>query len=526
MTRRDLAAVEGPLSVRRLLAATPRSVWALVVLQVCLGLLYGVAVPVLHGPDEYAHVDRVLGTPLATEDPGISDRAMEAAARVGLQPGQGPVVAPVRADDVVVPAPAADRPRWEDLGDGTTAVEVSQAWDHPVTHYAAVAAVDRALQAVAPADRWDERVGRLRAVHALLLAVVPWAAFWLALRLTRSRGTGLGAALACLALPMVAQTGAIVNNDASVAALGAVCLLALGWVVTGDDSRAAAWWSGGAGGLATATKVFGVAAPAWVLAAAVGARLDPRTRRWPRPAWWGHAAVAGLVLGAWWPLAQLVRTGTLAPRRYTYPVVEDVDASVVAWLGEVVRRIPETFVGSLGLEQFPAPVAVTIVTSLLLLAAGALGVVVLRARSLPLLAPSATALVMMAYASWGAYTRSALASGLRGRYLLVGLVGIVVLVAVGVRRITSEVGTVVAVAVAGVVLHVVLLGGAVDGLWAGDGLVASARTALAAASLGRPVTALVGVVAAAAAVGAAVWTTRDLRDAPVAAVAQPGSVSS
>ena len=60
---------------------------------------------------------------------------------------------------------------------------------------------------------------------------------------------------------MVGQTGAIVNNDASIAALGGLCLLGLGWIASGDDGPGAAWLAGGAGGLATATKVFGVAAP-------------------------------------------------------------------------------------------------------------------------------------------------------------------------------------------------------------------------------------------------------------------------
>ena len=182
MTEADLEAAAAPLSLRRLLGATPAGVWWLVVLQVAIGLLYGVAVPVLHGPDEYAHVDRVLGDTLAAEDPGISDRAIAAAARVGLQPGQGPVVAPVRGTDVVEPEPVGSRPTWDELGDGDVAVEVSQAWDHPATHYAPVAAVDRVLQAVSPADAWDERVARVRAVHAVMLGVLPWAAWWLAPR--------------------------------------------------------------------------------------------------------------------------------------------------------------------------------------------------------------------------------------------------------------------------------------------------------------------------------------------------------
>lgn len=532
MTDDPQGTADGALSLRRLVAGTPAAVWWLVVVQVCLGLLYGVAIPVLHGPDEYAHVDRVLGDPAPPEDPGVSDRAVEAGARVGLQPGQGPVIVPVRAEDVVTPAPAAARPPWEDLGTGASAIEVSQAFDHPATYYVGMSAVDAAMEAAAPADRWDRRIGRLRAVHAVLLGVLPWAAWWLGLRTARSRGVGLAAAIACLSLPMVAQTGAIVNNDAPIAALGALCLLALGWAATGDHGRATSVVAGITAGVATATKVFAVAAPAWFVTAAVGSRLDPATRRWPPVAWWLRSVAVALVFGAWWPLSRLLLEGTLAPRRYTYPILEDVEPRVLDWLGEVGRRIPETFVGSLGLEQFPPPWTVTLVVTGLLLGALAIGVAALRSRSLLLLVPTATSLVMMGYASWGAWTRSGLPSGLRGRYLLVGLVGLLVVAAVGVRRVArSDGAAAVSVAVVGIALHAVVLAGAVDGLWVGDGLLASTRTALAGAALGRGAALLVAVLAGAA-TAMAVRDGRRLVGAepgvgqPDPGVDQPGSVSS
>lgn len=526
MTDDPTRAADGALSLRRLAARTPAVVWWLVALQVCLGVLYGVAVPVLHGPDEYAHVDRVIGDPAPPEDPGVSDRAVEAGARVGLQPGNGPVIVPVRPDDVVTPAPVGDRPRWEELGTGASAIEVSQAFDHPATYYVGMSAVDDVIEAVAPATRWDQRVGRLRAVHALLLGVLPWAAWWLGLRTTRSRGVGLAAAIACLALPMVAQTGAIVNNDAPIAVLGALCLLGLGWAATGDHGRTASVVAGVTAGVATATKVFAVAAPAWFVTAAAVSRLDAATRRWPPVAWWVRSAVVALVFGAWWPLSRVVLEGTLAPRRYTYPILEDFQPRVLDWLGEVGRRVPETFVGSLGLEQFPAPWPVTLVVTGLVLAAIAIGVAVLRSRSLLLLVPTLTSLAMMGYASWGAYTRSALASGLRGRYLLVGLIGLLVVVAAGVRRIAhSDGAAAVSVAGVGIALHAVLLAGAVDGLWVGDGVLASARTALSGASLGRGVALLVAVVAAVA-VAMAVREGRRLLHAGAGTAGQPGSVPS
>ena len=58
-----------------------------------------------------------------------------------------------------------------------------------------------------------------------------------------------------------------------------------------------------------------------------------------------------------------------------------------------------------------------------------------------------------------------------------------------------------------------------DGLWVGDGLVASARTAIAAAPLGRVTSAVVAVVAVLSTVAVARAVVRDLRRD------QPGSVS-
>lgn len=499
------AVTAGPLRLRPLLAATPAAVWWVVVLQVLLGLVYGAVVPVMHGPDEYAHVDRVLGEPVTTVDPGLTDRADAAIARQGLTRLDWRV-APSQATDVVVPEPREERPAWQELGSGASIGEINQAYDHPPTYYGVAAAFDRVVEPLLPSGRWDLRIGRVRALSALMLAPLPWLAYWVLRRLRDEPGLALAAALLPTTLPMLAQSGATVSNDAMVTTLGGFVTMGAVWIATGDDSVRTGVLTGLAGGLAAATKIFGFGAPAWILAAVVGLRLV--AGRWPGLRWWVATAVAGVVGGAWWPLSRLLLEGTAAPRRFAYELAEAPDTSVVTWLGEAAVRLPRTTISLLGVEQFGAPDVVTFPAMVLLVGLGVVGIVRLRSTGVVLAAPVATSLAMIAWASWQAYLLTGITPGLRGRYLFVGVVGIAVLALVPTSTEPApdrhgrrwQVGAVVLL---GVVLHATTLVVALDGLWAGDGSVASLRTALVAAPLGRPLTlaaALLAVVALVAAV--------------------------
>lgn len=509
------------MDLRSLVRLTPAAVWWLVVLQFCAGILYSVIVPVMHGPDEYAHVDRVLEEPVTTVDPGLSDRADRAISLQGLRRLDWRV-APSTATDVVTPLPRQDRPAWQELGAGVSIGEINQAYDHPPTYYGIAALVDRGIETVLPSRRYDLRIGRVRALSALMLAPLPWLAYWVLRRLRDDHRMGLAAGAVPLALPMLMQSGATVSNDAMVTLLGGIVTFGVVWLATGDDSLGTGVGTGAVGGLAAATKIFGFGAPVWIAAALVVLRIGHG--RWPAPPWWLATAVAGLVGGAWWPVSRLLIDGTAAPRRFAYELAAAPDISVVTWLGEAAVRLPRTTVALLGVEQFGPSDVVTIGATLFGIALIVAGVVRLCGVGLVVLAPVLTSLAMIAWASWQAYLLTGITPGLRGRYLFVGIVGIAVTLVIGLDVLVRRAALALPiVAVAAVVLHAAALGVAIDGFWAGEGIVASARTALVAAPLGRPLTLSVAVLAGVAAVQAFRPRRDPTSPGPTMPLATPGS---
>lgn len=484
--------MDGPLRLRALVAATPPAVWAACVLMLVLGVLYSVLVPVMHGPDEYAHVDRVLGEPLATVDPGLSDRADRAIALQGLTRLDWRV-APSAATDVVDSLLEDQRPAWQELGAGTSIGEINQGYDHPPTYYGLAAAWDRGIETLLPSGRYDLRIGRVRLLSSLLLLPLPWLAWAATRRLRRDPSVALGAALVPLGLPMLAQTGGTVSNDALVTVAGGIATLGIVWIATGDRSWSAAMVAAIAGGLAAGTKVFGLGVPLWILAAVVVGRGVARL--WPSRSWWAATGAAGLLAGAWWPLSRLLVDGTFAPRRFAYEVVAMPDVSIVGWLSEAVVRLPRTTISLLGVEQFGTPTALSVTALLLLVVIAAVGVARLRGVGMVLALTVATSLAMITWASVQAYLLTGLTPGIRGRYLFVGIVGISVLVAVGLERLAGGAAVPWLVGGLGLALHLATVLSSVDGFWRGAGLVDSARTAFAAAPLGQGVTVIAGVLA-------------------------------
>lgn len=511
----------GRLDLRALLRATPAVVWWLVVLQVCGGILYGALVPVMHGPDEYAHVDRVLEEPLTTTDPGLSERADTAIALQGLNRIDWRV-APALAADVVTPVPPSERPAWQELGTSASIGEINQAYDHPPTYYGVAAVFDRAIETVLPSGRFDLRIGRVRALSALMLAPLPWLAYWVLRRLRDDHRLALAAGAVPLALPMLMQSGATVSNDAMVTVLGGFVTLGAVWLATGDDSVSTGVVTGAVGGLAAATKIFGFGAPAWILMALVVFRLGHG--RWPATPWWLATAVAGLVGGAWWPVSRFFVDGTAAPRRFAYELAANPDISVFTWLGEASVRLPRTTIALLGVEQFGPSDVITIGATVIGVVLVLIGVAKHRGVGLVLIAPVLTSLAMIAWASWQAYLLTGITPGLRGRYLFVGVVGIAVTLVIGLDVIVKRAAaSQTIVAAAAVVLHVAAVAVAVDGFWAGEGVIASTRTALFAAPLGRPLT-LVVAVATAVAIAQAVRPRRaPTSPRPTMPLAGPGS---
>lgn len=518
-----LAAADGPLRPWSLVRATPVAVWLLVAVHGLLGLAYALAVPLLHAPDEPAHVDLVA---VVDDHLGLdpydglqySSDVSAAVTRVGIVQldwrfaPRGPWDGLDGSQTVM----RSERPPYPDLAEPAPGEVNNPAGSHPPAYYAAVDAIDAVAVTVGAAAvdeaPWDAAVLRWRVWSLLLTLPLPWLVFWSGVRLSRRRAVGVASAVLGLALPQLAHSSGSVNNDTLLfPACGAV-LLACAWIATGDRGWGAVVLGGLATGVAMITKIFGLGAPVWLTLAFVAAVLaGHRTWRSVLAPLLGAGGLA-LVAGGWWPTRLLLTTGTPAPRDFDYPIPEVVEAPFGPWLGEVVRRMATTSIGFFGIEQFALPgwlVAVATVATFVLLVVGAVRV---GLPSLAMLAPVATTLAMVLYAAWDGYQQSGIPSGLHGRYLFVGLVGAAPLVAVGLARVMRGAGALVATSVGVVlVLQGAGLATVITSYWAGDGLRGRlANLATFAPWSGRTLLAIavVGVLVGIAALGALVRESR------------------
>ncbi len=186
-----------------------------------------------------------------------------------------------------------------------------------------------------------------------------------------------------------------------------------------------------------------------------------------------------------------------------------MSASLGPWLGEVVRRLTFTSWGWFGVEQFRLPLWLVVLATAATLAAVVAGVLRHRRSGVVLLLPLATALAMVLYAAWDGYTQSGIPSGLHGRYLFTGLVGLAALAAVGLAAAVPRRHLVVALAAAAaVVMQGAGLVVVVSSYWAGPGL-AHVRSLVAFSPWSGRVLAPLGVLAAVTAVGAGIALVRE-----------------
>ncbi len=466
-------AAQDDLVIWRLLRATPLAAWALVGIFGLLGVVYAIGVPLLHGPDEGAHVDRIAGFSLTDQfgvDPiaelRYSPDLFAAYEQVGIVPVDHRVLPriPWTPLNTAEAAPLDQRPPYPDLAPpGTTDARFSNAArSHPPAYYVTVDALDAVvttlgLDGVDEAP-WDATLARWRVWSILLLLPMPWVAFWVAARLAmttsgvwsgrrpsdrRAQWAGLVAAALTLAAPQLSHSAGTVNNDALLFAGTSLSTLAVAWMATGDQTRRTAAWAGVGAGVAMAAKIFGIGAPVWIVAAALaagtaGSRDLPGLVRRAVPV--AIAAVATIAAGGWLVIATFVQHQTLAPRAFSYDAPDALAPSTTAWLREVAERLTSTGFGRLGVEQFGIPGwsvwIATLATLLFLTMAFASPVV--RGRThvgVVLLLPLLTTLAMVLWAAWSGYQRSGVPSGLHGRYLFVGAPALAALAAHGLAHL-------------------------------------------------------------------------------------------
>ena len=419
-------------------------VWALTALHVGLLLGYSILVPALRGPDEHLHVDRARL--LAGGGPG--DPALSAS---GEESVSAPVLAaresapayltrspPVATGDAV---PPAERPRFDDLGaDGPTGSVNGVARQPPLVH--AIGAAVLSAASVLPGWPWpfDRVVALLRLVDVAVVAGVPLLAWATARRLGCPPRSALTAAVLVLAVPQLTHVGSTVNSDGLVVALGGVLFLLGARVVTGDDSVRTAILAGAALGAALLTSGLAVVFVPWVAAAYLLAPGAVR-RRTRTALGLGTAALAAIVAGGWWWVLRLATDGHL-PFGLDASQVAPADGRSLAF-PRTLAILATSFWGGFGWRETSLPAGAVVAATVML--AGALGVAFWRGRVRAVrlrlglfVLPTAALGGMVALGALLISRGGGDAFTFQGRYLLAGLVGLMVVAAVGLDQLRSH----------------------------------------------------------------------------------------
>jgi hypothetical protein len=180
-------------------------------------------------------------------------------------------------------------------------------------------------------------------------------------------------------------------------------------------------------------------------------------------------------VGGWWWLRNLVVHGTLLPSDYEPVVATGAERPTTwTWLQAFVDRVDRSFWGELGSLETEIPWwaawAATLALALVIVAAWRQRHV--RLQVAVALAPAATSLVMLLIVSWRELAVDGRFPGLQGRYLFVGVLGVVVSVAAAADGLTAparrRAGWVLAAAI--VLLHGVTVHAALQWFYGGPAL--------------------------------------------------------
>ena len=433
------AAIPPPSTQAR--PGVPRAVWAVTALHVALLLGYSILVPALRGPDEHLHVDRARilapGPPASAAGeesvsaPVLGARESSPVYRTGTPPASS-------ADAV----PPGRRPTFTQLGpEGPTEVVNDTARQPPLVH--AVGAVVLTAASVLPGWPWpfDQVVSLLRLVDVAIVAGVPLLAWATARRLGCPPRSALTAAVLVLAVPQLTHVGSTVNSDGLLVALAGVLFLLGARVVTGDDSVRTAVLAGAAAGAALLTSGLAVVFIPWIVAVYF---LAPATPRGPTsgPPRLAIVASVATVAGGWWWVRDLIVEGHL-PFGLDASQVSPVADGRPLPLTRAFSTLVGSFWGGFGWLEATLPTAAVVAATVVL--AGAVGVAFWRGRvravrlrlglfvfpTAALVATAVGAAVVLSLTGDGAFA-------FQGRYLLAGLVGLVVVAAVGLDQLRSQ----------------------------------------------------------------------------------------
>ncbi len=475
-----------------------------------LAAVWSVVAPLGEAPDEPAHLGLVLyladghGYPDydGLHSPSAVNRlcaTYAAATRACPRDGEAVTATSVRRHPAAHAPDKAARPAWDDAGGQVPVGRLNQMPQHPPLYYEAMATVLKAERGL-HGGPWslDRELALLRLVNVLLVLPTPLLAWWAARRAGLDDLVARTAAFVPLAFPMLTHIGSTLNNDNLLTLCGGILVALLAGVLRGDRSWRTGLAVGAVTGVALLTKAFAIVfPPVIVLAYLIGLRegrdpddVPPRTAaRFLRPLA-RPVLVAGastLVLSAWWYIGVRVRTGQFAPttedeRLSTALQPPGFHPSAWEFLTRYARDLDQRFWGSFGWYSVRLSTGLTYLLTLVLVALVAAAIVrgsrtdegagpdrvVLFALLLPM---GALKLFVMQHA-WVLYARTSKFQFIQGRYLLAGIAGLAVVVAVGAVAALGKRANVapLAVAVAAAALQLWSLRRCLVGWWGGPGV--------------------------------------------------------
>jgi len=315
---------------------------------------------------------------------------------------------------------------------------------HPPAYYALLAIVSAALP---DGVRVDLEVWIFRLVNVLLMAPLPLLVAGIVRRFGADTPAVITAAMMPLGIPQLGATGASVNNDNLLTLTGFLVVAGLSRVLTGDRRARTAVLIGTALAVGLLTKAWALLfVPVVALAYALVAY---RTRRLLEPLRGLVTVAAVAALGGWWWLRNLAVYGAVQPAGHYERLAEPLAPAeaVSKFVGEAAE-IPKRFWVMLSIRHpageppFPTVLTTVLFVSLIVLAL----VPILRSRtygarrleSLVLVSPFfLTAAVLLAQ-TWRLHLATGVPAGLQGRYLFVGLAGVLAMVAMTIASLVPR----------------------------------------------------------------------------------------
>lgn len=434
-----------------LLRAAPLRIWVITGLFALLLAGWSVLVPQYHAPDEPNHADAVMrleqgkgwphpGHAIVTPD-GVG--AIAASPFGAVTNRRALFSGPIPRSEA---APRDQRPAWKDLGAGQPTGSVQQIVQHPPLYYGVEAAVFRIVPGWGDSLRWDVTIGLMRLMTVVMVTPLPFLAWGATRRLIGSETASTVAALVPLAVPEICHIGSVVSNDSLTMTLGGLATLVIAYVLRGDLSKRTAAWLGVSVGLGLFTKTLAIVMVPMALAAFFLAwRRAGRDAGTRGPAPVAQVAIASglaIVTGAWWEIVSIVRYHTFQPTTPGFPPGRYLGHDWSNLIHYLYEALPWRWWGTVGWFEVNIPLELVVVASSVLIVLYALGLIRAdggrqRTDLLVMLWPTAALYAIVSGQAIDYFHHTYYVTGISGRYLYAGVVGICVGVGAGCAKLPA-----------------------------------------------------------------------------------------